>query len=754
MLAGGAERVSAEGRYGDYQLRPATDADQPRLLTWRNHPEVRRSMINDHEIGAQEHRAWWARVKADPTRRWYLLERDGEALAVINYYDLPAGDLPADGATAGEGWWGFYLTDMARHDGAGRMHRWLVAEEVAVRHAFAGLGLGRLLCETLAGNAPVLALHRRFGFREVARKPVERAGGRDELVVMALTPADAAVAGAGAAPAPAPRRVALLGDANWGLAAAPFEVESAAAAAGPSRVVRLPFGQWRMALAEGDTGLAEADYLVFCQRFEELLEGPHHCAAAGAEAALAARLDDYLAQIAAARGRFAGRFLVLDLAPVRPAPDSLEAGDEGALAALLERLNRRLREGLAGLADCRLVALSALVAEFGARRADPSKYWHLGRAPFHGEFVKALCRRLLGAMLAWEGRAARLVVLDLDNTLWGGVVGDDGLAGIRLGGDHPGSLFSAFQHYLKRLHERGVALAIASKNSEAVALEALREHPGMVLRPEEFVAMRINWSPKPQNLAELAEEVGLGLGSLLFLDDNPAERAEVRAALPEVVVPELPADPAAWPAFLADLPMLAAFALTAEDRRRAEQYRHRATLRREEGRFADRQAFLASLAMRLSFYGAEPVHWQRILQLLAKTNQFNATTRRHGERELQAILAEGGEVVAVGLADRFGGEEIIGLAILRFPGPTRAMVDTFLLSCRVLGRGVETAMLAELAARARARGAARLEGEIVETPRNMPVRTLYADHGFRDEGDGHWSAELAQATLERPAWFV
>ena len=736
--------MAEAARFGAYRLRPVGDDDQPRLIAWRNHPEVRRNMINDHEITAEEHRAWWSRVKGDTARRWYLLERDDGAVAVINYFDL------ADG----EGWWGFYLTDMERRDGAERMALWLAAEEVAVRHAFEGLGLERLRCETFAFNAPVLALHRRFGFREVERRVVERG----ELVVTEVTPATFSGGSlgdeGGAEPAAPVRRLAFLGDANWALAAAAFAGVSRREGGGESRVTRLPFGQWPLAVAGGEEVLADHHYLIFCQRFEDLLEGAHGSPSADDEALLERRLEEYLARINAARERLSGRFLVLDLAPVRPYPDSLESDGEAGVAALVRRLNRRLREGLSTLPDCRMVALSSLVERLGARRADPGKYWHLGRAPFHGEFVKALCRRLLGAMLAWEGATARLVVVDLDNTLWGGVVGDDGLAGIRLGGDHPGSLFSAFQHYLQQLRGRGVALAVASKNSEAAALEALRDHPGMVLAPEEFAAMRINWSPKPRNIVELADELGLGLGSLLFLDDNPVERAEVRGTLPEVAVPELPVDPAEWPAFLSELPALAAFSLTAEDRGRADRYRRRAEIRREEARFDSREAFLASLEMRLALHGSEPAHWQRVLQLIAKTNQFNATTRRHGEGELRAILAEGGEIVAVGLADRFVGEEIVGVVIIRFPERGRAFIDNLILSCRVLGRGVETALLAALCERLAARGVRRLEGEVVEAPRNQPVRGLYADHGFDDLGEGRWSLDLEGGGVVAPEWFA
>ena len=742
--------------YGEYRLRAVADEDQSRLLRWRNHPEVRRNMINDQLIAADEHRAWWSRVERDPTRRWFLLERGDEPVAVINYYDLTVGE-------GAEGWWGFYLTEMERRDGAERMRLWVAAEEVALRHAFERLGLERLLCETFAFNTPVLALHRRFGLQEIERRSVERGGREQTLVVTAVTPATlrglSPPACSPAEPTPGPerddppRRVAFLGSANWALAAASFERLSEREGAGATRVTRLPFGQWRMALAEG--ALADHDYLIFCERFEDLLAGAHACAAATLEAALDRRIDDYLAQIRAARERSAGRFLVLDLAPVRPYPESLEAfGEEASsVAALVRRLNRRLRDGLEALPDGRLLALSSLIERFGAGPADPGKYWHLGRAPFHGRFIDPLGRRLLGAMLAWEGAGARLLVLDLDNTLWGGVVGDDGLEGIRLGGDHPGSLFSAFQHYLKRLRERGVALAVASKNSEAVALEALRDHPAMVLRPEDFVAMRINWAPKPGNLVELAEEVGVGLGSLLFIDDNPLERAEVRAALPEVAVAELPTDPAEWPVLLSELPALASFTLTAEDRERAERYQQRAAGRREEGRFASREAFLGSLGLRLTLHGAEPAHWQRILQLIAKTNQFNATTRRHGEQALRGLLARGGEIVAAGLSDHHSDEEIVGVAILRFPREGVALIDSFILSCRVLGRGVETALLAALCERLRGRGVARLEGEIIETARNVPVRGLYADHGFRALGEGRWSLDLECDGVVAPSWF-
>jgi FkbH-like protein len=382
--------------------------------------------------------------------------------------------------------------------------------------------------------------------------------------------------------------------------------------------------------------------------------------------------------------------------------------------------------------------------------------WHLGRLPFSEGFSQRLARRWIGLTLALLGKTARVVVLDLDNTLWGGVLGEDGLAGIRVGGDYPGNAYATFQRALKRLPERGIGLAVCSRNDRDLAIQALETHSAMLIRPSEFIAMQINWRPKWENLREIAAELNLGLESLLFVDDNPIEREQIRLNLPEVKILDLPASPAFFAEALADCPWLESAGLTAEDAGRIRSYQTLQKVREERRAAASLDEFYAGLGMQLYLQPLDDSNIARAVQLSQKTNQFNTTTTRYDQRSLREIVAEGGDVVVVGLEDRHLQFENVGLIILRADpsDAQRGVVDCYLLSCRVLGRGLETAVLKWAVRRAAHKGWTTLSGAVIETPRNTPVRSVFADAGFRAAADpGEWIILTASAP-EIPSWFT
>src|SRR5438128_1954902 len=303
---------------------------------------------------------------------------------------------------------------------------------------------------------------------------------------------------------------------------------------------------------------------------------------------------------------------------------------------------------------------------------------------------------------------------------------------------------------LAKLVRAGVLVVAASKNNPGDVDEVLEKHPAMVLRRDDFAALRVSWEDKATSLRELAGELDLGLDSFVFLDDNPVERDWVRAALPEVLVPELPHDPVERPGFLRRAPWFRRISVTGADAARTESYQaqsRRRDLRRAVASFDD---FLAELGQEVV---VEPLHEgsvARAAQLAQRTNQFNLTTRRYTVPELEAIAADpSAEAYTLALSDRFGDSGITGLAILRFLDGT-AEVDTFLLSCRVLGRRVEDAFLAFLAERARERGARTLVGRYVESPRNEQARSFYPERGFEPRGDA-FRLDLDRGRLEPPA---
>ena len=336
--------------------------------------------------------------------------------------------------------------------------------------------------------------------------------------------------------------------------------------------------------------------------------------------------------------------------------------------------------------------------------------------------------RLLGAA---RGKARKCLVLDLDNTLWGGVIGDDGLTGIVLGNGSPlGEAYLKVQQTALALRERGVVLAVSSKNDDHIARGPFRAHPEMILKEQHVAVFQANWQDKASNLKAIAQTLNIGVDSLVLLDDNPVERAQVREALPEVAVPELPDDPAFYAQTLLAAGYFEAVAFTAEDRERANQYQSNAERAQALGAATDLSSYLTSLQMRAIFSPFDSVGRQRITQLINKSNQFNLTTRRYTESEVLAFEeASSGLTLQVRLIDRFGDNGMISVVVCRADGADW-LIDTWLMSCRVLNRSLEQTMLNHLVSRAREAGARALIGEYLRTDRNGMVKDHYARLGF------------------------
>lgn len=417
-------------------------------------------------------------------------------------------------------------------------------------------------------------------------------------------------------------------------------------------------------------------------------------------------------------------------APAVPFLGSADLADATSPLVTRREVNRVLG-ALAAAGDIQLLDLAGLAAAVGGERWHDEAAWATGKlavAPRHVPLFCDVVARLLAAMV---GRMGKALVLDLDNTLWGGVVGDDGVEGLVLGpGDPAGESFAAMQHVVRDLRDRGIVLAIASKNDHAIALDAIANHPEMVLREPDFAVIRANWNDKAGNIREIATELELGLESLVFVDDNPVERAFVRDRLPEVNVVELPDDPALFARTLLWSGAFESLGLTEADRKRADQYRAnvaRRTLSRSTVSIDD---FLVTLEMKAEVGPFRSVDLKRIAQLLQRSNQFNLTTRRRSEQEVAAVMGDPGFwTLQVRLADRFGDNGLISLVICAAQGNTWR-IDTWVMSCRVLGRRVEDLVLDRILAGCKAADADTLEGVYIPTPRNGLVADHYRALGF------------------------
>ena len=406
----------------------------------------------------------------------------------------------------------------------------------------------------------------------------------------------------------------------------------------------------------------------------------------------------------------------------------------GSLAAFATVLNGETAAAIETVPDARLFDLPAVVARCGAKRWHDERMSFLARMPFSGEGFAVLGASLARAIRALRVPPRKCLVLDLDNTMWGGVIGEVGIGGIKLGDTFPGNAHQALQRAAKALRSRGVLLAIASKNNREEALEAIERHPDMLLRPADFSAMEIHWEDKATSLRRIAKALNIGTDALVFVDDNPAEREWVRQQMPEVAVIELPASVAGYATAIEDSEWFDTAVVTQDDAKRAammSQQAERQALQESTGSLED---YLAALQMRVQAGPVNAETMERVVQLLAKTNQFNLTTRRHSRADLEALLSKGAVALWMRVADKFGDNGLIGV-VIGVPEGDVWRVDSLLLSCRVIGRGLETALLGLLARQAASRGGRVLMGEFVPSDRNQQTKDLYARHGFEPKGD-------------------
>ncbi|MBR0875129.1 HAD-IIIC family phosphatase [Bradyrhizobium tropiciagri] len=469
------------------------------------------------------------------------------------------------------------------------------------------------------------------------------------------------------------------------------------------------------------------------------------------------RLDAEIDAFAAMIKRFASRCKYVFVASWAPTFHDrglglLNWGKQGA-ARQLARMNLRLAEQLGEAADVFMLDSQRWIDASDNPR--DRKSWYLAKAPFTEKVCKAAAADLKSALRTASGQNRKLVVVDLDDTMWGGIVGDDGWENLRLGGhDHVGEAYSEFQSVLKTLVNRGIAIAVVSKNDEAVALEAITKHPEMIIRKDDLAAWRINWKDKAQNIAELVEELNLGLQSTVFIDDNPIERGRVREALPEVLVPEWPSDPSKYADALRQLDCFDRASVTSEDRERTRMYVQERERRESLTVASSLDDWHSSLDVRVHAGPVSASNVKRIVQLMNKTNQLNLRTRRTTEKELHQWLESGTNrnLAAVTVSDRFGDLGLTGIVSWEQVGEAIEIVD-YVLSCRAMGRQVEQLMV-HLAVQAASRaGCDTVIARFIPTAKNRPCLEFWQNSGFSDSGDNVFVWKAA-SDYPKPAFIT
>ena len=372
-----------------------------------------------------------------------------------------------------------------------------------------------------------------------------------------------------------------------------------------------------------------------------------------------------------------------------------------------------------------------LASRRGTAACYDARGWFETKQLYSSEFSVDVAREVGILVGALHRPSKKVLALDLDNTLWGGVIGDDGMTGIEIGGTSPrGEAFKAFQLAVLSLAKRGIVLAVCSKNEHKTAIEPFEKHPEMILRMKDIASFQANWEPKSENLRRIATELNLGLDSIVFVDDNPAEIEIVKQFVPEVETILLSTDPAAYAAQLMNCRFFEPRTITADDLKRGEQYQQQAARAQLQGSQTDMKAYLTSLEMHSVISEFTPVDVPRISQLINKSNQFNVTTRRRSEAEVEALLTDESRFAfSVRLADKFGDNGLISVVIVETTGKT-GTIDTWLMSCRVLKRQMEDEVLNEIVRLAKLRGCEVVMGHYLPTEKNEMVRDLFPRMGF------------------------
>ena len=415
-----------------------------------------------------------------------------------------------------------------------------------------------------------------------------------------------------------------------------------------------------------------------------------------------------------------------------------EQKEDFGMKQLVYEINNKIRHELKDQPLVFIYDFNEFVMKFGEYNVFNYQDYFFGDIKISIDYIPKFADELLGYVNAVMGITKKCIVLDLDNTLWGGIIGEDGFDNIKLGDDAVGRSFVEFQKRLLALNQRGIILAINSKNNFEDAMEVIKKHPSMILREDNFACMKINWDDKVTNLQEISKELNIGLDSMVFFDDDLINQEFVKTSLPEVLVVELPNDSSQFAQIITKMKEFDVLKITEEDVKRNEMYLVQKKRTELKNKIVDFDEFLKQMNIEVNIKKADSFTIPRISQLTLKTNQFNLTTKRYQQEEISSFSSDKDRIVeCVQVSDKFGDNGITGVYIIEKKDSKEWIIDTFLLSCRIMGRKVEEAMLYQIIEKAKNLGIKKIKGKFIPTKKNKPAENFYSDYSFKKEGD-YW----------------
>lgn len=409
----------------------------------------------------------------------------------------------------------------------------------------------------------------------------------------------------------------------------------------------------------------------------------------------------------------------------------------------LRKLNVQFMELASQTKNAFLIDLSNIQNCYGRNLIHDDKLYYIAKMPLSTAILPEVAKQILDVIKSLNGKFKKCAILDLDNTLWGGVIGDDGLNNIQIGELGLGHAFSEFQMWLKELKNRGIILAVCSKNNEDIAKEPFEKHPEMVLRLDDISMFVANWENKASNILNIQKTLNIGMDSIVFIDDNPFERNSVKAMIPDITVPELPEDPALYLSFLKSLNLFETTSYSENDKDRTKQYQAEVGRTTLQSNFENFDEYLKSLEMVATVHPFEEFEFPRISQLSQRSNQFNLRTVRYTEAEIEQIAKkEKYLTLSFSLRDKFGDYGLISNVIMEKQDENTVFITNWLMSCRVLKRGMEEFIINHVMETAKKNGFSKVIGEYIPTPKNAMVEKMYAKLGFEDLGNGKFEADV------------